>query len=60
MTFSHANRRLHLYLALGLLPWLLMYGASSLPFAHGQFFEALDARLCLPGHGRIFRWREYR
>jgi len=48
MTFSHVNRRLHLYLALALLPWLLMYGASSLPFAHGQFFEALDAKKGLP------------
>ena len=40
MTFPHFNRRLHLYLGLCLLPWFLMYGASSIPFAHGQFFEA--------------------
>ncbi len=39
MTFSHLNRRLHVYLAPGLLPWFLMYAASSLPFAHSQFFD---------------------
>jgi hypothetical protein len=48
MTFSHVNRRLHLYLALSLLPWFLMYGASSVPFAHTAFFEARDARRGLP------------
>ena len=34
MTFSHFNRRLHVYLSLGLLPWVLMYGISSYFFAH--------------------------
>ena len=48
MTFSHFNRRLHLYLALLLLPWFSMYGASSLPFAHSQFFNDLDAKKGLP------------
>ena len=48
MTLSHFNRRLHLYLALLLLPWFLMYGASSLPFAHNQFFNDLDAKKGLP------------
>lgn len=42
MTFQHLNRRLHLYLALLLLPWFLMYGVSSIPFSHGQYFEARD------------------
>src|SRR5215831_13485307 len=48
MTFSHVNRRLHLYLALALLPWLVMYGASSEPFAHSQFFEQRDQKRGLP------------
>ena len=48
MTLSHLNRRVHLYLALALLPWLLMYGASSVPFAHGQFFDDLDQKRGLP------------
>lgn len=39
MTFSHLNRRIHLYLGLSLLPWFFMYGLSSLPFAHGQWVE---------------------
>ena len=34
MTFNLANRRVHLYLAMFLLPWFLMYGISSLPFSH--------------------------
>ena len=34
MTFSHVNRRVHLYLALALLPWFFMYGISSVPFVH--------------------------
>jgi len=43
MTFGHFNRRLHLYLALLLLPWFLMYGVSSLPFSHpGPFQAAFD------------------
>ena len=48
MTFSHFNRRLHLYLALALLPWLCLYGASSVPFAHGQYFDRRDAKRGLP------------
>ena len=43
MTFAHFNRRLHLYLGLALLPWLFMYGISSVPFAHNQFFDRRDA-----------------
>jgi hypothetical protein len=48
MTFAHFNRRTHLYLGLALLPWLFMYGISSIPFAHNQFFEQRDARKGLP------------
>jgi hypothetical protein len=48
MTFSHFNRRLHMYLGLALLPWFFMYGISSVPFAHNQFFERRDAATGLP------------
>jgi hypothetical protein len=48
MTFSHFNRRLHLYLGLALLPWFFMYGISSVPFAHNQFFDKRDAAKGLP------------
>jgi hypothetical protein len=48
VTYSHLNRRLHLYLGLALLPWFFMYGISSVPFAHNQFFERRDAAKGLP------------
>lgn len=48
MTFAHLNRRTHLYLGLALLPWFFMYGVSSIPFAHSQYFEARDAAKKLP------------
>jgi hypothetical protein len=48
MTFSHLNRRVHLYLGLALMPWFFMYGISSVPFAHNQFFERRDAAKGLP------------
>jgi len=48
MTYSHLNRRVHLYLGLALLPWFFMYGISSVPFAHSAFFERLDAAKKLP------------
>jgi len=48
VTYSHLNRRLHLYLGLALLPWFFMYGISSVPFAHNQFFEQRDAATGLP------------
>jgi hypothetical protein len=48
MTFSHLNRRVHLYLGLVLLPWFFMYGISSVPFAHGPFFDARDKARGLP------------
>jgi hypothetical protein len=34
MTFNHITRRTHLYLAVFLLPWFLMYGVGALPFNH--------------------------
>ena len=48
MTFAHLTRRTHLYLGLALLPWFLMYGLSSIPFAHTAFFERRDAARGLP------------
>ena len=48
MTYSHLNRRVHLYLGLALLPWFLMYGVSSVVFSHGSFFERRDAAGGLP------------
>ena len=48
MTLSHVNRRMHLYLGLALLPWFLMYGISSVPFAHTRFFDDRDAAKKLP------------
>ncbi len=39
MTFSYLTRRTHLYLGLSLLPWLVMYGVSALPFSHGAWIE---------------------
>jgi hypothetical protein len=48
MTVSHFNRRLHLYLGLVLLPWLFMYGVSSIPFAHNQYFQQRDEAKKIP------------
>ena len=48
MTLHHLNRRTHLYLALFLLPWFLMYGVSSIPFSHNQYFEERDKAKGLP------------
>lgn len=48
MNFSHFNRRLHLYLAMSLLPWFLMYGFSSIPFSHAAYFESLDKAKGIP------------
>jgi hypothetical protein len=48
MTIPHLNRRVHLYLGLALLPWFFMYGISSIPFAHNQFFERRDAARGVP------------
>lgn len=48
MTFPQINRRTHLYLGLFLTPWVLMYGISSIPFSHNDFFEERDKALGLP------------
>ncbi len=56
MTFLQFNRRAHLYLGLGLLPWFLLYGVSSIPFAHSQYFEELDKAKGLP----LWKLREER
>ena len=42
-SFNKINRRTHLYLGLFLLPWLLMYGASSAIVIHQSWFK-LDQR----------------
>lgn len=39
MTFHLVVRRLHLYLAMFLLPWFFVYGLSSAPFSHPDYFE---------------------
>jgi hypothetical protein len=48
VTFAHLTRRTHLYLGMALLPWFLMYGLSSIPFAHTPFFDRQDAAKGLP------------
>jgi len=44
MTFLHVTRRTHLYLGLFLLPWLVMYGASSYPINHNRPIQATFTR----------------
>jgi hypothetical protein len=39
MRFNLFVRRLHLYLALSLIPWFLIYGVSSIPFAHNSWID---------------------
>lgn len=48
MKLLHLNRRTHLYLALALLPWFVMYGLSSIAFSHGPYFEARDKATAKP------------
>lgn len=48
MRFLHINRRTHLYLALFLLPWFVLYGVSSIAFNHGTWFEERDRALGIP------------
>ena len=38
--FDQTNRRTHLYLGLFLIPWLLMYGVSSLLISHNTWFRS--------------------
>jgi hypothetical protein len=37
MNWQFVNRRVHLYAALSLLPWFVVYGVSSIPFSHPQW-----------------------
>ena len=39
MAFDKINRRTHLYLGMFLLPWFLMYGVSSIVFAHHELLD---------------------
>ena len=41
MSFNHFNRRLHVYLAMALLPWVLMYGLSAVPFTRHKLFDGM-------------------
>lgn len=41
VTFNVINRRTHLYLGLALIPWVLVYGLSSLMINHSPFFNKL-------------------
>lgn len=41
MSFNHFNRRLHVYLAMALLPWVFMYGLSAIPFTRHKAFDRL-------------------
>ena len=41
MTFNIINRRTHLYLGLALLPWVFVYGLSSITFSHGPLINPL-------------------
>ena len=34
MTFLHFIRRTHLYMGLFLLPWMIMFGVSTIPISH--------------------------
>ena len=42
MKFNIINSRTHLYLGLALIPWVLMYGLSSLIINHGPFFNKIS------------------
>jgi len=42
MTLNLLLRRTHIYLALFLLPWFGMYGISSLPFSHPEWFRPTE------------------
>lgn len=47
-SFSHINRRTHLYLGLALMPWFLLYAVSSIAFSHAPYFEERDKAKQLP------------
>lgn len=40
ITFDRLNRRAHLYLGLMLVPWVMMYGLSSLIISHQSWFRS--------------------
>lgn len=44
MSLNLFLRRTHIYLALFLLPWFGMYGLSSLPFSHPEWFKDSEER----------------
>lgn len=44
MTFNVINRRTHLYLGMALIPWVLMYGLSSLVINHGPFLNKISKK----------------
>lgn len=44
MSFQMINRRVHLYLGMFLLPWVLMYAVSSLVFSHMGAIRRWDGR----------------
>jgi hypothetical protein len=54
ITFDRINRRTHLYLGLFLLPWVIMYGASSFLVSHQAWFRSEQP----PGWELLFE-REY-
>ena len=39
MSFQLLVRRIHLYVAMFLMPWFLVYGLSSVPFSHSDWFR---------------------
>lgn len=39
ITFQYAVRRLHLYLGMFSLPWVLMYGITAIAFSHRDWFK---------------------
>ena len=55
MTFDRFNRRTHLYLGLFLVPWILMYGASSFIISHRSWFQSNE-----PPRWDLLFEREYR
>jgi hypothetical protein len=55
MTFDKINRRTHLYLAIALTPWFLLYAVSSVVLNHGSIVRRQGA----PEWNRLFE-REYR
>jgi hypothetical protein len=57
MVFGHLNRRLHLYMALSLAPWFLMYGISSIVFSHNRFFDERDRTSGVPLWNKRFERR---